>query len=425
MKNILEIVNELQNETGKLKKEAVLKREINNESFKDFIRYTLDPMNVYGIQAKKLNRFLGKTDGESQFEYLSEVFEYLLKNNTGRDVDAEIVAKFIDSEENEELKELYAKAITKTLRMGIDTTINRVWGKGFISEFKLMLAKDFYKEMHKIKGKDFTLTEKVDGMRSAFFVKDGEVKVFSRQGKPITGLVELEEEFSQLVDGVYDGEILVKNEHLHQDRAVLQETLKIARKDGDKTGLNFHVFDYLSLEEFEKGESEHPYKTRRQQLSDLLDNESARHIHLLPVLYEGSDLEIVPKLLKKLEDEGKEGLMLNLSNKKYVSKRTNFIVKIKSMSSFDEKCTGVFEGEGKYKGMLGGITVDYKGYPLRIGSGFTDEQRKLYWNNPELIVSSIVEVQYFRESSNADGGLSVSFPVFLRIREGKTEASYH
>lgn len=424
MENILSIVKELQADSSKLGKEAILKREINNVEFKQFIKYVLDPMYVYGIQNKKLKKYLGKTDKATDFEDIFQVFEYLLKNNTGRDEDARLVASFIDkfSEDSNELTDFYVLSITKKLRMGIDSTVNKAWGKGFLNKFEVMLAKDFYKESHKVEGKEFVLTEKLDGQRSLFFHENGQVKTFSRSGQPIVGLFEIEEEIKQLPEGVYDGELLIKNEYLYKDRDVLQETLKITRKDGEKAGVNFWVFDFLEHEEFQNGQSERSYLSRRNLIS--LRYKEMKHIHLLPILYRGKDTTVIPDLLSELEAEGKEGLMLNL-DKPYVCKRTDSLLKIKTMNTFDEVCTDIFEGEGKYKGMLGGVTVVYKGYHLKIGSGFSDEQRKLYWDSPELIVGKLIEVQYFRESSNAEGGLSVSFPVFKMIRDDKTVPSYY
>lgn len=116
--------------------------------------------------------------------------------------------------------------------------------------------------------------------------------------------------------------------------------------------------------------------------------------------------------------------MINLDGY-YTLTRSNQILKMKTFSSFDERVISVFEGEGRLKGMLGGINVEYKGYPLSIGSGFTDEQRKLYWDNPELIIGKIVEIKYFRASKNKQGGLSVSFPVFQIVRTDKDEPSYN
>ena len=40
-------------------------------------------------------------------------------------------------------------------------------------------------------------------------------------------------------------------------------------------------------------------------------------------------------------------------------------------------------------------------------------------------MGKIVEIQYFEESENQSGGLSLRFPVYLRMRLDKTEPSYN
>lgn len=426
LENILKLVNELKETSGKLNKASILDREINNEQFKRFIKSVLCPMKIYGIQDKKLNKYLSKTDGKTEFNNMFEVFSYLEENSTGRDIDAERVAAFIDSQP-EEYKGFLVESFCKKLRMGIDSTVNKSWSKGFLSKFDVMLAKDFYKELHKVEGKEFVLTEKLDGQRAVFIHKDGRVKVFSRSGKSIMGLTEIENEISRLPENVYDGELLIKNEHLYKDRNVLQETLKITRKDGEKSGLNFWIFDALNNDEFQNGQSKSKFIERKVNLAyqmSRIDTSPFNHIQMLPVLYQGKDMTVIPELLSKLEDEGKEGLMLNL-DKPYQCKRSDVLLKIKSMKSMDIKIIGFEEGDGKYKGMLGNLVLDYKGYELRSGSGLNDSDREEIWNNQERYLGKIVEIQYFRESTNDKGGLSVSFPVFLGFRDDKDEPSYH
>ncbi|WP_157895558.1 hypothetical protein [Clostridioides difficile] len=86
---------------------------------------------------------------------------------------------------------------------------------------------------------------------------------------------------------------------------------------------------------------------------------------------------------------------------------------------------GVEEGTGKYKGILGNIICDYKGYRLGVGTGFTDEQRKYYFNNQDKIINHITEIKYREETNNEKGELSLRFPVFLRVREAGKEVSYN
>ena len=116
--------------------------------------------------------------------------------------------------------------------------------------------------------------------------------------------------------------------------------------------------------------------------------------------------------------------MLN-KNTRYEFKRTTGLIKIKSFHEVDLRCLEVHEGEGKYIGTLGAITVNYKGNKVQVGSGFTDEQRKYYWENQEQILDKIVTVKYKEESKNKDNDLlSLQFPVFMEVRTDKDEESY-
>ena len=71
------------------------------------------------------------------------------------------------------------------------------------------------------------------------------------------------------------------------------------------------------------------------------------------------------------------------------------------------------------------LCVNTKDNDLRCGSGFTQEQRNYYWNNPEQIVGKIVTIKYKEETRNKNGGLSIQFPVFQTVRQDKTEESYN
>lgn len=426
MQNIIDIFYELKNTSGRLDKEEILYDNGNNEDFKYYLKFLLDPFIITGISKKKLSKSMkNKTKTAKCFNDFKEVTKYIQKNNTGADSTVAMVAAFIKLQPKHQ-QEFYESMIRKDLKVGLQaTTVNKVYGKAFISQFKLQLAKKYEDEVDKIQGEAFVLTEKLDGARVALIVSNKGVKAFSRQGKPILGLVDIEYEASFLPYGVYDGELLIANANEYKDRDVLQETLKVARKDGEKTGLIAHIFDYVTLAEFEKGESECDYDVRRYFLEGKITSQF-NWIQLLPVLYKGKDHSIIPDMLKELENEGKEGLMLNVvEGGKWVNKRTSNLLKIKSMNTMDVRLLYMVEGEGKYEGMLGKIVVDYKAGELGCGSGFSDKQRKEMWNNQEGYIGKICEIQYFRESRNDSGGLSVSFPIYLGMRPDKSEPSYY
>ena len=421
---LLVITNRFKADSTKTGKEALLREYADNEDFKKYLKYILDPMYTYGLQDKKIKKFLGTQVGKGRGNAdIFSIFEYLAKHPTGTDQTASLVARYVDSFEDEEIQKFILESVTKKMKLGITAkTVNKVYGKGYITNFEIMLAKKYEDESHKVKG-EFYLTEKYDGQRCVVLKNADGIKAFSRQGERILGLVDIEKSIAMLPDGVYDGELLIKTHEELKDREVLQQTLKITRKDGEKHGVDFYIFDYITIEEFGNSKSVATYIQRREFLENL---DYGDNLVLAPILYKGSDHNAIPPLLKEMEDKGREGLMLN-TDSIYECKRTHNILKLKTMQTADLKVIGFEKGKplGKYENTLGNLIVDYKGFPLGVGSGFSEAERNEIYNNQEKYLGKIVEIAYFRESKNDNGGLSVSFPIFKGVREDKTEPSYY
>ena len=113
--------------------------------------------------------------------------------------------------------------------------------------------------------------------------------------------------------------------------------------------------------------------------------------------------------------------MINLSDGLYQTKRTSDILKVKEFFNADVLVKDVFEGTGELSGTLGGVIIDYKGNDVKVGSGFTLEERNTYWANPDKIIGKVVDVQYFEETNNQnDNNISLRFPTIKSIRLDKT-----
>ena len=65
--------------------------------------------------------------------------------------------------------------------------------------------------------------------------------------------------------------------------------------------------------------------------------------------------------------------------------------------------------------MLAQVYIMHKGYSVAVGSGFNQEQRIRYEANPEEIIGKTITVQYFEETHNQNGGLSLRFPTVKHI----------
>lgn len=120
----------------------------------------------------------------------------------------------------------------------------------------------------------------------------------------------------------------------------------------------------------------------------------------------------------------KEGLILN-TDVPYKRTRHKGILKVKRFYTMDLPIIRCEEGTGRLSGMLGAVVVGYKDNEVKVGSGFSDEQRAEFWRSRDELIGSLCEVKYKEISTDKNTGLeSLQFPVFVTIRNDKTEVSY-
>ena len=431
MTKVKEIFTQLQSTNSKLEKQKIIKNNADNQKFTDTLAFLLSPYILTGMSERKINKKVDAVRGA--ITSWENAVEYLSTHNTGTDKDIAFIQDFI-ANQPEDMQDFYKGLITKSIKLGCDAkTVNQVLGKGFIPSFEIQLAEKYFEKPNKVVG-NFTLTEKLDGFRLATIIHNDKIEFYSRQGQFVEGLVEVEEDMkmfckvNKLHNAFFDGELVAVNcEELSSDENYKVVT-KTARTKGIKRGLKYNIFDTLSYEEFMSQNCDTEYYKRRQLLNELSKNINLTHINILPVLYNGSDKDMIMEYLNKARENHKEGIMINLNNGMYEFKRTTNLLKVKVMQDADLKIVDVYEGTGKNKGKLGGIIIEFvykdNTYRCECGSGFSDDERIDYWSNPEKILNKIATIQYFEISKNDNGGYGLRFPVWThRIREDKTEIS--
>ena len=62
--------------------------------------------------------------------------------------------------------------------------------------------------------------------------------------------------------------------------------------------------------------------------------------------------------------------------------------------------------------MLSCVYISHKDHLVRVGSGFTIEERQNFYKDKTRILGKVIQVQYFEETKNQDGGISLRFPTF-------------
>ena len=423
-------VAEIQASNSKKYKQEVLKKYKDDEDIKRYLKIAFDPYTVYGISTKKLHKEVAGIYTVDSGDVFG-LFDYLAIHNTGRDEDILVCRATLNAVSEYDLESSYIleKLICKDLSIGCDAkTINGVI-PGLIPTFSVQLAEKYFDKPEKLEGKTFSLTTKIDGGRIIAIREIDRVSFYTRAGQLYEGLVDLEKEMMETFpEGtVLDGEITILNNKGIPSKEAYKQAMKITRSDGEKHGLKMLVFDVMHIDEWKAQKCTHDYIERRAVLNSFFTYTpyTRTYFELLPELYRGSDTSKVLEYLDEAIANQEEGIMINICDAPYEFKRTWSLMKVKKMSTVDLEVVGYEEGSGRLSGTLGAILVRYKdGNIVKVGSGFSDELRMLIWTEPSDIIGKIVEVQFFEETTNADGGKSLRFPVFKDFRPDKLEADF-
>jgi DNA ligase-1 len=424
-------IKEITSSNSRLHKQAVLQKYADDYIIQRYLQIAFDPYKVYGISTKKLYANVPPhvaTDVEL-FDVF-ELFEYLEKHNTGTFQEILLCQNLLDgvAAVDRECAELLESLICKDLSIGCDAkTINKEI-PGCIRTFSCQLANKYFDKPAIVEGKKFAITTKIDGGRIIALKENGQVSFYTRAGQRYEGLVDLEREMQWMPDNTcLDGEITLFDSHGMSSKEQYKETMKIVRtKDKEKHGIKMLVFDWMPADDFKRQQCDVPYRDRRAEVTRLICN--YRHydyFRLLPLLYVGEDTSMITEILEDQVAAGEEGIMINIYDAPYEFKRTTNLLKCKKMDTLDLEVIGFEEGSGRLAGTLGAILVRYKNdNVVKVGSGFSDAQRAEIWNNQADWLGAIIECQYFEETKNADGGISLRFPVFKSRRTDKLEADF-
>lgn len=429
MVEVINLFKQIQETSSLTDKKVIITTNKDNGLFKKCLKFLLDGNIVTGISTKKIKKKVNPSSELAPY-YLcvhstfEDVMNYISENNTGKDEDIYEIQAFLSG--HEENRGFYEKMITKTFRLGADAKLVNKCIPGLIPTFDVMLGTPIDKV--KLKGDEWiSISKKLNGCRCIFIGN----KCMTRQGKEFIGLGHIITDLQKLVgeNMFVDGELIYKNREGLSDSEAFQKGTGIAMsKNIDKSELIFVVFDMFPLEQFWLGKSDFPYKLRKDFYLDDLQREIMRlnieNVRIVPMCYEGTDHSEIWKWLDYAERSDWEGIMLNLDTP-YECKRTKNLIKVKKFLSCDLKCVGIEEGSGRNKGILGALVCDYKGNKVNVGSGFSDEDRKQFWQQPEDVIGKIITVKYKEETKNKDGGISIQFPVFETVRFDKNEPSYN
>jgi DNA ligase 1 len=313
----------------------------------------------------------------------------------------------------------FTRILLKDLRCGVGLTlVNKAGFK--IPEFDVMLAKDG-KKCKKINGiikKGVFVSKKLDGYRCLAIVEDDKATLYSRNGSEYTNFASIQEALVSACAStpnttrIFDGEIM------SDDFSSMQKSA-FASKRGTTVGdVVYHVFDCIPADEWQSQSFNLAARDRYANLDAFFDTlDSAYADRLVKVEHKWTtSRQEVDDLEKQYIADGYEGAMILPNIPYYLGRKTNAMMKFKTMESMDCKILSVYEGEGKYVGSLGGFRVlQENGIECGVGSGFTDQERQAIFADPSSVIGRVIEIKY---QNLSDDGV-MRFPIILRFRDDK------
>jgi len=415
------MVRDLRATSSTLDKQLIIKDYCDRSSpaaffAKNVILYTYHPLWQYNVTSdnlKKKNKLRGK-EYDNIFTLLDDLKS---RKITGHDAIG-IVNTFIDKYLNYE--ELVHCIIDKDLKTRAgDKIINKAI-PDHIPEFSVALADKYEPKL--IDWKDgWYVSRKIDGARCICIVDyNGDAAFYSRTGKSFETLGVVSNGIKALgvTNVVFDGELCLVDDEGNEDFQGIMKQLK--KKDHTIPNPSYKIFDMISHDEFysKKGDKNRPYSIRYNNLREVMKNNTCTCLSVL-----GQELikddDHFQEWTKRANDYGWEGVMLR-ADEPYKGKRSKDLLKVKKF--FDDEYV-VFDAEfGTFRyvkdsaeceeTMLSCVFIEHKGHIVRVGSGFSIDQRQEFYANPDQIIGKTITVQYFEETKNQEGGISLRFPTF-------------
>lgn len=419
---IIDILNEIANTSSRNEKEAIIRREQDNELLKRVFFLAYDPFTQFYI--RKIPEYeRNETAHAASLVGLLPGLEALTSRRATGNAAIYHLQTMLQAL-NVKDAEVLERIIGKDLKCGASgSTANKVW-PGLIHEYPCMLCTPFDEKIA-AKFKFPALAQlKMDGMRFNAIVKDGACEFRSRNGKEINLLGNLEQEFIKLADNediVFDGELLVVVEGNIQDRqtgnGILNKAVKGTISPDEAKNVQATVWDCIPYDQFIKGVGTAQYAVRFAMLQTCRLPHKIRLVESTTV----ASLDEAQKIFEGYLAQGQEGIILKDMSGVWQDKRVKTQVKFKAELDCDLKIVAIQPGTGKYEGMVGAYICESADGVIKVdvGSGLSDEDRKNF-----DVIGKIVAVVYNARIKNKQGEESLFLPRAVELREDKSEADH-
>ena len=430
--NNSEIIKLIESSNSRLFKESIILEQMKkgNDIFFKGLSFAYNKLLTFGVKQLPVAEKNGQ--GLDWIEF-SKICEKLIKRElTGHAARDQIII-LKDKSYKDEWNFFYRRILQKDMRCGLsERTVNNVAKKNnyehyIIPVFSCQLAQDCELHKKKLNGKK-SLEVKLDGVRAVTVIyPTGKIDMFSRNGKELNNFNHIKDEISKTFNISSIKEALVLDgEIVSDDFQTLMKQIHRKKSSQNKDAKLF-LFDLLPLEYFKKGIYEKSYFSRIEELKKIHERffVQSHVINIIDSVNVDLDTEKGEIEFKNFNKNsiinGYEGIMIKDPESFYECKRSTTWLKSKPFIEISLEVKDYEEGTGRNKGKLGAIIAEGidedKKFKTNVGSGFTDLQRKEFWEDKDKLIGQIIEIRADSISKSQDGeNWSLRFPRFKSFR---------
>ena len=439
LRSVVDNINETNSSKEKQERLAQVVKdatELQRYALEWALKQTYSPYIKFGVTSEQVKKWMKTKTGPELFAGDMGVDCLLAKlakrNLTGHQALQTISDVLYWLPEN--LREVFYNILDKNLKIRMDAkSINKVI-PNLIPVFEVSLCNVYADRKHKV---DFEkdiwyASRKLDGCRCiAIADNDGIIRFFSRQGKEFFTLDRIKEQLaSQGLQGVVlDGEMCIVDANGDEDfKAIMKE---ITRKDHTIQSPRYKVFDMMTLEEFQTQHTDRNFASRYTDLVEwglnyyeACDEINAPQLVQVVEMIDVIDQKHFEDLFAAAQAKDWEGLVIR-KNDTTICKRSDSMLKVKAFSDAEYVVEGtengpfrvIKDGREVEEEVMTNAYITHKGNRVSVGSGWSLEQRRLYKEHPEMLVGKTITVQYFEETTDKSGNISLRFPTCKMVYE--------
>lgn len=417
-KLLQEFVDKMKNTSKTNEKKEIIKEYIDNEFISLVLYYTYNEFLQFGVTSKGIEKHPElECDADLSLKDILDLLE-------SRTITGHKAIGYVNSYINKHTpyKPLIYGVIDKNIEIRANASLINKVKPGLIPTFDVALADKYEPTYCNFDEERWYASRKLDGVRCVIIVDEyGKATSWSRQGKQFHTVSKVEKVIERIgvTNVVFDGELCIMKPDGSDDFTSIVS--QVRRKDHTIDNPKFKIFDYLPLSDFTDKKSDMDLTVRLQKLNDLLCPFSDPEIEILHQEIVTSQ-EVFDRWMKTAKDNGWEGFMVR-KDCEYEGKRTKRLLKVKKFFDdeyivkdveFDDHRI-IQDGKEIKERMLANVIVEHKGYEVSVGSGWSHEQRRQYYQNPNEIIGKTITVQYFEETTNKEGTISLRFPTVKHV----------